>query len=129
MVPSSSGQDTALSRRRHGFDSRWDYQILAQDAEGTDIKMNIPDEFKDYLLVESPLPVKEQHEKFCAMHLREIEERSCLLRNLGYDKREAKKRIKQNLRWEFELMELPPFYNAIDKIVDKIYEAKPPVGW
>ncbi len=91
--------------------------------------MNIPEEFKDYLLVESPVPAKEQKEKFDAMHLREIEERACLLRNLGYDKREAKKRIKQNLRWEFELMELPPFYNTVDKIVDRVYEAKPPVGW
>ena len=26
MVPSSSGQDGALSRRRQGFDSPWDYQ-------------------------------------------------------------------------------------------------------
>lgn len=28
VVPSSSGQDVALSRPKHGFDSRWDYQIF-----------------------------------------------------------------------------------------------------
>lgn len=91
--------------------------------------MNIPEEFKDYLSVSSPILDKEQEEKSNNMFLQEIEERSRLLRNLRYDKRETKKRIKQNIRWEFASMDLPVFYNQIDKIVDRIYESKPPKNW
>ncbi len=93
------------------------------------INMNIPNEFKDYLVVKPSLSDKDCKERFTATCLREIEERAVLLRNLRYDKRDAKKRVKQNFRWEFELSELPSLYNQADKIVDRVYAAKPPQNW
>ena len=91
--------------------------------------MSIPEEFKDYMAVTLSTPDTEQTKKFTNMHLQEIKERACLLRNLGHDKRETKKRVKQNIRWEFESTNLPSFYNSIDKIVDTVYAAKAPTGW
>jgi len=82
----------------------------------------IPEEFKDYMLTKSHLTLSEQEKKFTDMHVREIRERAIMLRNLDFDKEDAKKRIKQYIESGFELQETPPFYNTVDSIVNEIYK-------
>lgn len=54
----------------------------------------------------------------------EIEQRAHLLLNLHYTKKEAISRISDNIRWEFELSELPAFAKNIKSIVDRVYKRK-----
>jgi len=76
----------------------------------------------DYLRPYRPVPDKVRYEQFVKMHLDEVRRRTKLLCYLKYDKRQIKKRIKQNIRWEFELQGLPEFYNQVDKLIDQVYE-------
>jgi hypothetical protein len=83
-----------------------------------------PAEFLDYLVSNSNADPKRQSQKFVDMHVEEIKRRTRMLQELSYDKRQIKKRIKQNIRWEFELLGLPKFYNYVDKVVDQTYKPK-----
>jgi hypothetical protein len=47
-----------------------------------------------------------------------------LYSNLQYEKKFAKKRIHDNIAWEFERSKIPKVAGEIDKIVDKIYAKK-----
>jgi len=80
----------------------------------------------DYLIPKNGIDRKASAEKFERMHLDEVRRRTQLLSELHYDKRYIKKRLKQNIRWEFELLGLPEFYNQVDKIIDQCY--RPPVS-
>ncbi len=81
-------------------------------------------DFFDYLVSNSNIDPKQQSQKFIAMHLEEVRRRTQMLQELQYDKRQIKKRIKQNIRWEFELLGLPEFYNLVDKVIDQTYKPK-----
>ncbi len=81
-------------------------------------------DFFDYLVSNSNIDPKLQYQRFIDMHIEEIKRRTQMLLALNYDKREIKKRIKQNIRWEFELLGLPEFYNQVDKIVDQLYQTE-----
>ena len=56
-----------------------------------------------------------------ASHLQEIEERAGLLCRLGYSRTDAKRRIRGNVRWEWELHGMPRFFSKLDGIVDGVY--------
>lgn len=79
-------------------------------------------DFFDYLVSNSNIDPEQQKKQFTDMHIEEIKRRTKMLQGLNYDKRHIKKRIKQNIRWEFELLGLPEFYNLVDKIVDQTYK-------
>jgi hypothetical protein len=83
-----------------------------------------PRDFFDYLVSKSNLDTKQQQQKFIDMHIEEIKRRTQMLQELNYDKRHIKKRIKQNIRWEFDTLGLPEFYNLVDRIVDQTYKPK-----
>lgn len=54
-------------------------------------------------------------------HLREAEERAALLCRLGYPRPEAKRRVRGNVRWEWELCGMPRFITKLDALVDSVY--------
>jgi hypothetical protein len=81
-------------------------------------------DFFDYLVSNANIDPKQQQQKFVNMHIEEIKRRTRMLQELHYDKRQIKKRIKQNIRWDFELLGLPEFYNYVDRIVDQTYKPK-----
>jgi hypothetical protein len=87
-------------------------------------RLQPPRDFFDYLVSNAKIDPKQQHQKFVSMHVEEIKRRTHMLQELQYDKRQIKKRIKQNIRWEFELSGLPEFYNQVDKIIDQTYRSK-----
>jgi len=76
--------------------------------------------FFDWMDYENPVDVNHFQEQFTKMHEEEIRQRTKLLLNLHYDRRTIHKRIKQNIRWEYELSTLPAYYNAADKIIDSV---------
>jgi hypothetical protein len=81
-------------------------------------KKTVP--FFDWMEYENPVDPKHFQEQFVRMYESEIRQRTKLLMNLHYDRRAIHKRIKQNIRWEFELCELPVFYNSVGKIIDSV---------
>ncbi len=80
--------------------------------------------FLSYMKPNINVNPKEEKEKFTNMYIEEIKRRTKIFQELNYDRRHIKKRIKQNIRWEFELLGLPEFYNLIDKIIDQTYTPK-----
>ena len=76
--------------------------------------------FFDWMEYNNPIDPDHFRQKFVHMHEEEIRQRAILLLNLHYDRRAIYKRIKQNIRWEFELSKLPAFYNSVDKIIDSV---------
>ena len=56
-----------------------------------------------------------------AAHLREAEERAALLCRLGYARADAKRRVRGNVRWEWEMHGMPRFIARLDAIVDAVY--------
>jgi hypothetical protein len=54
-------------------------------------------------------------------HLREAEERAGLLCRLGFSRTEAKRRVRGNVRWEWELHGMPRFLAELDGVVDSVY--------
>ncbi|MFH1038715.1 MAG: hypothetical protein V1789_08635 [PVC group bacterium] len=59
---------------------------------------------------------------FEKMHMYAVKDRAALLRDLNYSCPEVKKRIKQDVEWEYEGSELPGYYSHIDNIVDYVFE-------
>lgn len=59
--------------------------------------------------------------KALAAHLREAEERAGLLCRLGYPRAEARRRVRGNVRWEWELHGTPAFFAKLDALVDGVY--------
>jgi len=55
------------------------------------------------------------------MHLEEIAERGRILRDLNFPKAHAQRRIELEIAWEYELSQLPPFYQQIKEIIDRLY--------
>ncbi len=76
--------------------------------------------FFDWMESYNPVDPSHYQEQFVRMHEEEVRQRTKLLLNLHYDRRAIHKRIKQNIRWEFELCALPVFYNSVDKIIDAV---------
>ena len=76
----------------------------------------------DYLQSKVQVDPKKQAESFVQMHLDEVRRRTQMLCELHYDKRQIIKRIKQNLRWEFEILGLPDFYNQVEQVIDQTYK-------
>lgn len=62
--------------------------------------------------------------RFEEMHLKEIEQRARLLFNLRYDKNRTIRRIQDNIAWDFELSEIPDFYEEVPRIVERVYGRK-----
>ncbi len=60
---------------------------------------------------------------FQKMHLDEIAERARLFRRLAQTKEYAKKRIIQNLRWEFDSSPTSALEKKVDEIVNRVYSA------
>jgi len=58
---------------------------------------------------------------FQKMHMYEVKDRATIFRDLDYPVAEAKRRIKQNIEWEFDSLPRPDFYKEVDKIVDYVY--------
>lgn len=58
---------------------------------------------------------------FQKMHMYEVKDRATIFRDLDYPVSEAKRRIKQNIEWEFDSLPRPDFYKEVDKIVDYVY--------
>ncbi len=59
--------------------------------------------------------------KFQKMYMYEIKDRATIFRDLNYPKAEAKKRIQQNIEWEFDFIPMPDFYKEVGNIVDYVY--------
>ncbi|GAG39806.1 unnamed protein product [marine sediment metagenome] len=73
-------------------------------------------------MVKSPTRSSYSYESpFQKMHMYEIKDRATIFYDLNYPKSEAKKRIKQNIEWEFDFFPMPDFYKEVDKIVDFVY--------
>ena len=79
----------------------------------------------DWMTPELPPDTAEKgKQRFLEMHVREVEERARLLRNLHHDRDYAIRRIQANIAWEFELSKLPPTYKEVTKLVDGVYGAR-----
>lgn len=59
---------------------------------------------------------------FHAMHLQEIEDRAWLFFNLKRNRGYARKRIMQNLRWEFEHAPSAALEKKVDEILGHVYK-------
>jgi hypothetical protein len=59
--------------------------------------------------------------KFERMLVEDARRRAQILKSLGYDRSYARLRVRGNLRWEFELHELPDFAKKIEDVVDAVY--------
>lgn len=59
--------------------------------------------------------------EFEKMHMYAIKDKAAVLRDLKYNVEEVKTRIKQDIRWENELFDLPDYYQHVDKIVDYVF--------
>ena len=58
---------------------------------------------------------------FEKMHMDEIEQRARMFRNLGRSREEAKRRITQNMEWEFELGPELAIEKKVAEIVNRVY--------
>lgn len=56
------------------------------------------------------------------MYVRELEERAALLFRLGYRQDDVKRRLRGNVRWDFELHKRPAFLSRIDGIVNQLWK-------
>jgi hypothetical protein len=68
-------------------------------------------------------PMAAEGGAFRKMHLDEIAERARLFHRLAHSKEHARKRILQNLRWEFESSPSAALEKKVDEIVDHVYSA------
>lgn len=68
-------------------------------------------------------PMAAKGSAFQKMHLDEIAERARLFHRLARDKDYAKKRILQNLRWEFESSPCAALEKKVNEIVNCVYGA------
>jgi hypothetical protein len=68
-------------------------------------------------------PMAAKGSAFQKMHLDEIAERARLFQRLARTKEYAKKRIIQNLRWEFESSSSTALEKKVDEIVNCVYSA------
>jgi len=59
---------------------------------------------------------------FQKMHLQEIEQRALLFYNLKKSKEYARKRILQNLKWEFEFSSPSALEKRVDDILNIVYK-------
>ncbi len=73
---------------------------------------------------EPPADASQAGQKAGAMYIDEIQRRAALLMRLGYTKADTKRRIRGNVRWDFELSEDPKHLKQINSIVDKVFTAK-----
>ncbi|MCX6354366.1 MAG: hypothetical protein NTZ78_05615 [Candidatus Aureabacteria bacterium] len=58
---------------------------------------------------------------FQKMHLQEIEQRALLFLSLDRSKEYARRRILQNLRWEFEFSSPSGLEKKVDEILNNVY--------
>lgn len=59
---------------------------------------------------------------FQKMHLEEIEQRAWIFYNLNRSREYARKRIMENLRWEFESLPSPILEKKVDEIINLVYK-------
>lgn len=85
----------------------------------------------DYLHSSVPLSYLNAGDKAESQYLRELEEKAAMLYRLGYEKQITVKRLRGNLKWDWECNGNPDFVerlkNAVEGIVEKVYsKARPP---
>lgn len=56
-----------------------------------------------------------------AMYKDELEDRASLLQRLGYSAEQARKRLRANVDWDFELHGKPRHAAEVDRVVDAVY--------
>ncbi len=59
---------------------------------------------------------------FQKMHLDEVERRAWIFYNLKRSREYARKRIMDNLRWEFESSPSPLLERKVDEIINHVYK-------
>jgi len=59
---------------------------------------------------------------FQKMHLQEIEQRALIFYNLKRSKEYARRRILQNLKWEFEHASPSTLEKKVDEILNQVYK-------
>lgn len=59
---------------------------------------------------------------FQKMHIEEIEQRAWIFYNLNRSREYARKRIVENLRWEFESLPSPLLEKKVDEILNLVYK-------
>lgn len=59
---------------------------------------------------------------FQKMHVEEIEQRAWIFYNLKRSREYARKRIMENLRWEFESSPSPLLEKRVDEILSLVYK-------
>jgi hypothetical protein len=62
--------------------------------------------------------------KAAVMYERELRDRAALLLRLGFSRVDAKRRLRGNVRWDFELHGSPPHLGKVEPIVDEVYAAR-----
>jgi hypothetical protein len=86
----------------------------------------------DYLHSKVPRCYQQAPEKAEGMYLKELEERAELLYRLHYDKQDVKRRLRGNLRWDWECNPSPSFFetlaSAVEDVVERVFSRpRPPV--
>lgn len=86
----------------------------------------------DYLHSTIPQNYLNAPEKAEKMYLEELEEKASLLYRLYYSKEEVLKRLKGNLKWDWECNPKPDYVSVLEKkiteIVEKVFSGKPGVS-
>ncbi len=51
----------------------------------------------------------------------EVEQRACLLKNLGYSRDAVVRRLQDRVKWDFEMSKVPPLLKEVAGIVDRVF--------
>jgi hypothetical protein len=65
-------------------------------------------------------------DKFFAMHRRELHERACMLRRLGYGQAEVRRRLEGYEEWQYEPFATSRLHAEVAKIVAEVYAPSSP---
>ena len=76
----------------------------------------------DYLHSNVPKCYRRADEKAESMYLAELEDRAGLLYRLHYEKEEAKRRLRGNVRWDWECSPSPEYVKRLEDSVEEIVE-------
>jgi len=73
---------------------------------------------------EPDVPPSDTRAKAQRMYAREIAERAALLRRLGYDRQETVRRLRGEVKWDFELHGQPEHLEQVEAIVDQVFQRR-----
>jgi hypothetical protein len=62
------------------------------------------------------------------LYIQELKDRAALLMRLGYSKEETTSRLTGNVRWDFELHDVPAHLQQVAEFVEGVYKARGPGG-